>query len=234
MQDQELELQSLVKKAKVGDNDAFERILKILDSDIKKLAGKYYIVGSDSHDVLQECRIGIWKAIKDYNSEAGMSFKNFSLNLCVKRHLITAMSHANTQKFKLQNEAVSLNTPVSQNEEDGLQTYADYIPDTETDLLEEYISKEEFENISKIATSQFTKLEMHIYDQFKYSSSYKDIASALEIKPKAVDNALMRIRKKGRDIYKSYQETVSYSISSSEVLASFYCSSITIGIGTAF
>lgn len=234
MQDLDQILKTLAEKAKNGDDEAFERILKLLDVDMKKLAGKYYIVGSDSNDVVQECRIGIWKAIKDFNPDAGMSFKNFSLNLCVKRHLITAMSHANTQKFKLQNEAVSLSTPVSQNEDDGIQTYADYIPDKDSDVLEGYIAKEEFDTNLEMISGQLTKLEMHIFDQFTYNSSYKDIASALDIKAKAVDNALMRIRKKGREVYKDYQESVAYSVSSSAIAMNSISFTHLVGIGTAF
>jgi RNA polymerase sporulation-specific sigma factor len=126
MQNQDLILTQLARKAKENDEEAFNEILRILDPEIKKISNKYYIVGSDEQDVIQECRIGIWKSIKDFDEEGGMSFKNFSLNLCVKRHLITAMSHANTQKFKLQNEAISLSAPVSQSDDDGIQTYADY------------------------------------------------------------------------------------------------------------
>ncbi len=59
MKDTEQILQSLAVKAKSGDEDAFNQILKILDNDLRKLAGKYYINGSDENDVLQECRIGV-------------------------------------------------------------------------------------------------------------------------------------------------------------------------------
>lgn len=199
MQDQDILLLNLVRKAKLGDDKAFNDILKILEPDIKKIATKYYIVGSDDQDVIQECRIGVWKAMKDFSESGGMTFRNFSLSLCCKRHLITAMSHANTQKFKLQNEAVSLSAPVSQHEEGGVQTYADYIPDPHSDMAMNYIEREEFENNISIVTSKLTKLEMSIFSQYTYDSSYKDIATALNVKPKTVDNALMRIRKKAND-----------------------------------
>ncbi len=220
MKDTEQILQSLAVKAKSGDEDAFNQILKILDNDLRKLAGKYYINGSDENDVLQECRIGVWKAVKDFDENAGSSFKNFSINLCCKRHLITAMSHANTQKFKLQNEAVSLSAPVSNSEDEGHQTYADYIPDENLNLLENYIIKEEFEANFSMMSEQLTELEMSIFGQYAFNSSYKDIAAALDIKAKAVDNALMRIRKKATTIYKVYND-------SSEIYSEEYCCGIT-------
>ena len=196
------QLDALAAKAKEGNEEAFLKILHILDGDIKKLAKRFYIVGSDEQDVLQECRIGVLKAIKDYDPDEGMTFKNFCISMCCRRHLITAMSHANTQKFKIQNEAVSLSAPVSQSEDEGVQTYADYIPDKEGDLLENLIEKEEYEHNIGLIVNKLTKLELAVFNQYSSSStSYKDIASDLQCKPKTVDNALMRIRKKATDSY---------------------------------
>ena len=226
-------LHTLVEKAKNGDEAAFNQILKILDNEIKKLANKYYIVGSDENDVIQECRIGIWKAVKDFDSTAGMTFKNFSLSLCCKRHLITAMSHANTQKFKLQNEAVSLSAPVSQSEDDGMQTYADYITDPNCDLLDQYVVNEEFETNLHIISDKLTKLEMAIFSQYAYDSSYKEIAKALNVKPKAVDNALMRIRRKGSESYAQYSNhhnVINFGICSEAIIGVCTFTNISIGI----
>lgn len=206
MQEQDAILNLLVARAKTGDNDAFNKIIKILEPEFKKNAHKFYINGSDGEDVIQESRIGVWKAIKDFDENGGMTFKNFSLNLCCKRHLITAMSHANTQKFRLQNEAVSLSAPSSQGDDEN-QTYADFIPDTQYDLEKEYIMQEEFEENLNLVSNKLTKLELSIFGQYAFNSSYKDIASALSVKPKTVDNALMRIRKKSNEAYQVYLKT---------------------------
>jgi RNA polymerase sporulation-specific sigma factor len=235
MTDYDQILKYLVRKAKAGDDQAFKEIIKILDSDLKKISNKYYIVGSDDNDVLQECRIGVWKAIKDYDENGGMTFKNFSVNLCVKRHLITAMSHANTQKFKLQNEAISLSTPISQSDEEGVQTYSDYIPDPNADLLNQYIIQEEFDANLELITDKLTDLEASIFNQYAFNSSYKDIAKALEVKPKTVDNALMRIRKKASETYQHYlinHTVVEYGISTFDSIISNFSifENVTIGI----
>jgi len=231
MIEQEQILLTLVQKAKDGDNKAFDKILKILDPDLKKIANKFFIVGSDEQDVLQECKIGVWKAIKDFDESAGMSFKNFSLSLCCKRHLITAMSHANTLKFRLQNEAVSLSAPTSQQVDDITLTYADIIEDPNSKLLDNYINQEEFQDNMDLISDKLTKLELSIFAQYAFNSSYKDIAQALNVKPKTVDNALMRIRKKSAETYQSYKKTheyISYGVSSVFITTSEY---ISIDIG---
>lgn len=235
MVEQELIIVNLVKKAKEGDNKAFNKILKIFDQDIKKLANKFYIVGSDEQDVLQESKIGVWKAIKDFDENAGMSFKNFSL-LCCKRHLITAMSHANTLKFKLQNEAVSLSAPTSHQVDDITLTYADIIEDKNSNLLLNYIKQEEFNDNLSLIEGKLTKLEMAIFNQYAHNSSYKDIADALEIKPKTVDNALMRVRRKGSEAYQMYVSSLNYTgVSSHGFISATFLSyeEVTIGVATS-
>jgi RNA polymerase sporulation-specific sigma factor len=224
MYDDEHRLIILARKAKEGDEKAFSEIVKILENDIKKIASKFYISGSDDQDVFQECKIGMWKAVKDFNENGGMSFKNFSLGLCVKRHLLTAISHANTLKFKLQNEAVSLSAPTSTQSDDVTLTYADVIIDHNSDLEQNYIAQEEFHDNLELIKEKLTSLELSIFGQYAFNSSYKDIAKALDVKPKTVDNALMRIRKKSSEIYKSYQETLTFSISSSGICTSFFSS----------
>jgi RNA polymerase sporulation-specific sigma factor len=235
MVDEEQNLLILVKKAKNGDEKAFSEILKILDGDMKKMSSKFYITGADEQDVLQECKIGMWKAVKDFSETGGMSFKNFSLGLCVKRHLLTAISHANTFKFKLHNEAISLSAPTSSKTDDITLTYADIIVDTTSDLVQNYIDKEEFNDTLELAKEKLTSLELSIFGQYAFNSSYKDIAQVLNVKPKTVDNALMRIRKKSNEIYKSYQESISFSINSSGINTSFFYSQTVcyeVGIGS--
>jgi RNA polymerase sporulation-specific sigma factor len=236
MIEQELLLLNLVRKAKEGDDKSFDKIIKILEHDLKKIASKFFIVGSDDQDVLQECKIGVWKAIKDFDESGGMSFKNFSLSLCCKRHLITAMSHANTLKYKLHNESVSLSSPTSQHVDDITLTYADVVEDPNSNLLDNYIEMEEFNENINLIKGKLTKLELSIFNQYAYNSSYKDIAEVLDVKPKTVDNALMRIRKKSAESYKIYNESqmVGFVTSSAECEIIYESRNYTqyIGFGT--
>jgi len=230
MIDQDQVLLSLVRKAKEGDEKSYDKIVKILDQDIKKIASKFFIVGSDDQDVLQECRIGIWKAIKDFDENGGMSFKNFSLSLCCKRRLSTAISHANTLKYKLHNEAVSLSAPTSHQVDDITLTYADVIEDPNSNMLNNYIQQEEFEDSIGLIKDKLTKLELAIFNQYAYDSSYKNIADTLEVKPKTVDNALMRIRKKSSETYQLYQKSLTDESSIIMSITTSYYSHAVIGI----
>lgn len=196
----------LVSSAKGGDDRAFDKILLELEPELKKIAKRYFISGSDPQDVLQEGRIGVWKAVMDFDDSKNMSFKNFALNLCVKRHVITAVKAANRQKFDLHNNAASLDTAVWTGEEDSEQSLADFIADTEMPLIDRLVLNEEYEENSTKVAKRLTPLEKAIFSEYFCEESYKDIADTLGIKSKAVDNALMRIRKKSSEVYQQYME----------------------------
>ena len=197
----------LLNSAKGGDDRAFDKILSELEPELKKIAKRYFISGSDPQDVLQEGRIGVWKAVMDFDESKDMSFKNFALNLCVKRHVITAVAAANRKKFDLHNNATSLDTAVWTGEEDSEQSLADFIADTDTPLLDRLVQNEEYEENSNKVTKRLTPLERAIFAEYSCDESYKDIAVALDIKPKAVDNALMRIRKKANDVWTQHEKS---------------------------
>lgn len=204
------QLLNLVRRAKKGDDRAFSQILKELEPDIKKKTNRFYIRGSEKEDVLQEARIGLWKAIEDFDENGGMAFRYFAVNLCVPRRLITQISSANRNKFKLQNDAISLSTPVRTDLDDSEQSLGDFIEDENNDLLVDILIQEEFEELSEILKVRLTPLEKSVFEKYSEEDSYKDIARALDQTPKAVDNALMRIRKKAREVFTQYKDGYLY------------------------
>ena len=199
------QLLHLVRKAKKGDQRAFDLILKELEPDIKKKINRFYIRGGESADVLQEARIGLWKAIEDFNENGGMAFRYFAVNLCVPRRLITQISSANRNKFKLQNDAISLATPVRTEIEDSEQSLADFIQDENSDMLSDILIREQFDELADLLNTRLTPLEKSVFEKYAEEDSYKDIAKSLNQTPKAVDNALMRIRKKAREVLATYE-----------------------------
>jgi RNA polymerase sporulation-specific sigma factor len=161
----DIQLLSLVRRAKKGDDRAFSLILKELEPDIKKKTNRFYIRGSEKEDVLQEARIGLWKAIEDFDENGGMAFRYFAVNLCVPRRLITQISSANRNKFKLQNEAISLATPVRTDLDDSEQSLGDFIEDDKSDLLVDILVQEEFEELSDILKIRLTPLEKSVFEK---------------------------------------------------------------------
>ena len=69
-------------------------------------ANSYFLAGGDGDDLIQEGYIGLYKAIRDFESGRSTSFRSFA-ELCVTRQIITAIKTASRQKH------VPLNTYVS-------------------------------------------------------------------------------------------------------------------------
>lgn len=191
-------IEYLLQKAKNGDERAFDELFSLLQADLKKMSAGLYIAGADKNDILQECRIGLWKAIKDYNAEPGMTFKNFAVNVCCRRHIYTTVSHANRKKYIIHNSASSLDTPISIDDEES--TLSDFVQDKNIDIFNELSTKIDFEQCKDLLYQRLTKLEISILELYLQGAAYKEIANNLNIKTKAVDNALMRVRHKASEI----------------------------------
>ncbi len=204
----------LVNKAKAGNEAAFKRLLKMVEPDLKKIAPHFFIVGGDKEDVMQELRLGVFKAVNSYDCTKDTTFKNFCVNLVCKRHLATAIASAKRMKNSALNDSVSLDAPFILNDDGNFHSLGDYIPDKknpydespEVNLVEDIIVKEELEINSTLLLNKLTSLEAEIFVEYGQNSSYKEISQTLQVPAKCVDNALTRIRKKASEVYIQFKE----------------------------
>ena len=204
----------LVNKAKAGNEAAFKRLLKMVEPDLKKIAPHFFSVGGDKEDVMQELRLGVFKAVNSYDCTKDTTFKNFCVNLVCKRHLATAIASAKRMKNSALNDSISLDAPFILNDDGNFHSLGDYIPDKknpydespEVNLVEDLIVKEELEINSTLLLNKLTSLEAEIFVEYGQNSSYKEISQTLQVPAKCVDNALTRIRKKASEVYIQFKE----------------------------
>ena len=211
----------LVNRAKAGNQAAFKKLLKMVEPDLKKIAPHFFIVGGDKEDVMQELRLGVFKAVNSYDCTKDTTFKNFCVNLVCKRHLATAIASAKRMKNSLLNDSVSLDAPFILNDDGNFHSLGDYIPDKknpfdespEVNLVEDIIVKEELEINSTMLLHKLTSLEAEIFVEYGQNSSYKEISQTLQVPAKCVDNALTRIRKKASEVYTQFKEDEKQDVS---------------------
>lgn len=197
-------LEILVRRAKAGDQSAYASIIEELEPELRMLASNFFVLGGEKQDIIQEGRIGIFKAVEDYREGAGMNFKNFAIGICARRQMYTAINRSRADKYFPLNSAESLDRPVLMDDDDNRQTFGDLIVDHAPSPLELLLSKEEFETNTHKLRQGLTDLERMVHDTYCNDKTYKEIADDLSIKPKAADNALIRIRRKGALIYSEY------------------------------
>ena len=88
----------LVEKARNGDNRAMDELLVRYVGVVRSKARRFFLVGGETEDLIQEGGLGLTYAIRDYDgNKSGKSFKNFAY-MCVSSEIIDAVKRANAKK----------------------------------------------------------------------------------------------------------------------------------------
>lgn len=186
--------EDLIKLIKSGDQHALEFLLERYKELVNMKVSKYFIVGAEREDIFQEGMIGLYKAIKGYNSERQNSFKTFA-NLCIERQLITAIKTSNRQKHMPLNSYLSLNTAAYEGEDsDSMMEVFD--SHTAEDPLETITKKEYYKYVEDNIDKTLSGFEKQVLQKYIQGQSYVTIAQQLDAPVKSIDNAIQRIRKK--------------------------------------
>lgn len=167
-------------------------------------ANKFFMVGSEKEDMIQEGYIGLYKAVKSFNNQKQNSFKTFA-GLCIERQMITAVKNSNRQKHIPLNSSLSLNAGVY--EENGDTKVLDVLDIRKegNDPSDIIANKEYFNMVESKIMSNLSDFEKQVLTQFQKGKSYAQIAEDLNIKVKSVDTAIQRIRKKAQKIRKNIE-----------------------------
>ena len=185
--------EELVSFAKNGDKDVLEYLLSKYKEIVDIKVNKYFIIGAEREDIVQEGMIGLYKAIKSFNIDKDSSFKSFA-NLCVERQLITAIKTSNRQKHMPLNNSISLN--INAYDDDDTEMMELFNSKTAEDPLDTITKKEYYKIIGTKIDENLSAFEKQVLNRFAKGESYVQIAKQLDAPIKSVDNAIQRIRKK--------------------------------------
>ena len=147
---------------------------------IISVASRYNAGGLDTEDFIQEGVLAIFSAVKTYDGSKA-SFKTFA-GLCINRAMSSALARAVGSGKHIPENLIS---PIDDIE------LAD-TSDPESILIE----KENILDLEHTIKNDLSELEYQVLGEFLSGKSYADIAEALGITTKSVDNALRRIRAK--------------------------------------
>ena len=186
--------EQLIEKIRMGDTRAQNYLLEKYKSLVNMKANRFFLVGAEDDDMIQEGMIGLFKAIQSFDLEKNNSFKTFA-NLCIERQLITAIKTSNRQKHIPLNSSFSLNTAAYDENDD---TTVMEILDTNfvEDPLDTITKREYMELIENKIDKNLSGFEKQVLNRYIQGESYVDIASKLNSPVKSIDNAIQRIRKK--------------------------------------
>ena len=183
------------------NNVALDCLMGRYKDIVNMKANKFFMVGSEKDDIVQEGYIGLYKAIKSFDKEKQNSFKTFA-TICIERQLITAVKNSNRQKHMPLNSSVSLNSAAYEEDENGETTVIEVL-DTKKgaeDPLEIIAKKEYMDLVERNIDNSLSSFEKDVLKLYKNGYSYVTIADKLKTKVKSVDTAIQRIKKKAAKI----------------------------------
>ena len=188
--------EQIISYVKQGDEKALSYILERYKELVNMKVGKYFMIGAEREDIVQEGMIGLYKAIRSFNPDKQNTFKSFA-NICIERQLITAIKSSNRQKHMPLNSYLSLNMAAyDNNEEDSVELIDTFNGKIVEDPLETIMKKEYYNEVENNVNKHLSKFEKQVLDRFIKGESYVTIAKKLDSPVKSVDNAIQRIRKK--------------------------------------
>ena len=190
--------EKLIENIKQEDQKALDCLLQRYNETVTMKANRFFMVGAEKEDMIQEGMIGLYKAVKSFNSEKQNSFKTFA-NMCIERQLITAVKNSNRQKHIPLNSSISLNAAAYDDNEDMDKMD---ILDVKTlnDPSDIIADREYFESMENKIKENLSEFELQVLHEYEKGKSYAAIAEKLNAKIKSVDTAIQRIRKKANKI----------------------------------
>ncbi|MBQ9613538.1 MAG: sigma-70 family RNA polymerase sigma factor [Lachnospiraceae bacterium] len=192
--------EQIIELARDGDHAATDYLMEKYKGLVRSKAKSMYILGGETDDLIQEGMMGLFKAVRDYDSGRDASFMTFA-QLCISRQLYTAVQASGRKKHLPLNTAISLYTdtlPESESGTDREVSIMDTIAASDSDPEEQFILTESLALLEERIDKGLSPLEKQVLDLYLTGMNYVEIAHVLGREEKSTDNALQRIRTKIR------------------------------------
>lgn len=186
--------EELIHRLRGGEEAVMDYICDKYKNLVRSKAKSMYILGGDGEDLIQEGMIGLFKAVRDYDSGRDASFYTFA-DLCISRQMYTAVQASQRQKHIPLNSYVSLYGDTSEQGEERklLEALTDRSGLNPEEL---FLDKERVAYLQKIIENELSSFEKQVLDLYMTGMSYTQIAKVLGRDEKSTDNALQRLKGK--------------------------------------
>lgn len=190
--------EELIDRQRSGEEQIAEYICDKYKNLVRMKAKSMFILGADREDLIQEGMIGLFKAVRDYDSGRDASFYTFA-ELCISRQMYTAVQASRCQKH------IPLNTYVSLYSEDENQTKDALLLDALSSCAkanpeEVFLDKENVQILEKEIEAGLSDFENQVLDLYITGMTTTQIAKVLGRDEKSADNALQRLKGKIRKL----------------------------------
>lgn len=173
----------ILSNAQSGNDSDAEALIHRYRQVVELAAARYKDSPMEREDLIQEGMIGLLAAIKSFDAKKGASFKTYS-KICIDNAMQTALRKFNRLKdipvqnvIEYQEEEIPLDS--------GFASAEDIV-----------IAQESVSLLTKVLQQNLSDFENEVLRLHIVGCSYNEIAKRLCKTPKAIDNALQRVRRK--------------------------------------
>lgn len=193
--------EELIVRLRDGEENITDFLMDKYKNLVRSKAKSMYILGADREDLIQEGMIGLFKALRDYDSGRDASFLTFA-DLCVSRQMYTAVQASRRKKHTPLNSYVSLYSGVAMGGDNGEETELVNVLSSfsEKSPEEAWIDKENMTLLEKTIDKELSSFEKQVLDLYVTGMGYVQIARVLGRDEKSTDNALQRLKGKLRRV----------------------------------
>jgi len=169
----------LIILSRQGSEPAEEELISRYKRKATICARKFYILGGDDEDLLQEAMLGLLKAVRTFDDEKGATFSTYA-ETCIRRRLMDVINLKRYTEFiSTEDQTCSSEEPVCDN-------------DPETLLIE----NERYEELMSSIKTSLSVYELKVLDLYLSGMNCQDISVELSKAVGSVYNAVQRIRSK--------------------------------------
>ncbi|MCM1263762.1 MAG: RNA polymerase sporulation sigma factor SigH [Butyrivibrio sp.] len=190
--------EELMMRLRDGEDGIIDFIMNKYKNLVRSKAKSMYILGADGDDLIQEGMIGLFKAVRDFDSGRDASFSTFA-DLCISRQMYTAVQASRRQKHIPLNTYISLYETANGNyerSEDDMALVNILTLKSDQSPEEMVIDKENVKQLERTIEKELSNFEKQVLDLYVTGMSYTQIARVLGRDEKSTDNALQRIKTK--------------------------------------
>lgn len=174
------ELIALCDRSKEAITVLIERYMAFIRKKALAIAGNR----SDAEDYMQEGFLAFLNAVSTYRMQEEASFSTYA-KVCISNRMITA---------KIKNARTEIPVDLTGEEDERASSNT-----PETILIE----KEEQLMLDEKVSVMLSQKEWQIFRMFLMGSTYDQTARQLNISAKSVDNALQRVRRKLKSVWRA-------------------------------
>lgn len=192
--------EQLIRRLREGESTIMDYIISKYKYLVIRAAKAIYLIGGENDDLIQEGMIGLFKAVRDFDTNQETSFYSFA-ELCISRQMYTAIKLSQRQKHMPLNSYVSLYDIKKSDDGDKQSPLIEQLEsETNSNPEEMFLDKERMQMLVEELNERLSDMERRVLHLHLQGEDYRSIAELLDKSSKSIDNALQRIRQKMRTI----------------------------------